>query len=112
MHIKNIKNIHCTLHLRIPRWISSNSDLHATAEIGRDWQTVEIMAVWTGIQWRNVEQRKQTNKKSCRANKTDHDAYQFTTPITDIKCDVRQQGKCKQKSKHKSDKVGIVVDHR
>jgi len=98
-------------HLRIPRRKSPDTNFHAAAEICCDWQTIEIMAVRTVIQWRNVEQCKQADEKPCRANQTDDDACQFATPIKDIKRDVWQQGKCKQKSKHKSNQVGIVVNH-
>jgi len=66
----------------------------------------------TGIQRRNIEQCKQANKESCRANNAYNNTYQLAALITNIKRDVRQQGKCKQKSEHKSNQVGIVVNHR
>jgi len=70
------------------------------------------MAIGTAIQRCNIEQCKEAHKKSCRANKADDNTHQFASAIKDVKRDVRQKGKCQQKSKHKTDQVGIVVDHR
>jgi len=70
------------------------------------------MAVGTVIQRRNIEQCKKANEKSGRAHKAYDNTYQLASAIMDVECDVRQKGKCEQKSEHKTNQVGVVVDHR